>query len=471
MIEPILAVNFDAELIADGDYAALYSFKRRDAMFAFAWREGERVFALRDHIGSVPLFYRWIGSEVRFATNLSSLVTADDRLSTEGVKHYLGLGTCKVVSLFEDIHSVPPGAVVEITPETTRILYQYHITPRKIPVHVSFAVLVDETDQLFQNAINRLRFAQTVGLYLSGGIDSALIGIYLKKLGVNINAYTSAPWGIQSSEIDFAKTNASVIGVKQQHIDILDSSNYEATVHSIPTLYGMPHATSTSIGVTSIWNNQPIAEELQVFFGQNSDTMTCSVRAQYYTLWMSLAPTFIRQRYAMEQSDIVSRYLSFTTKRLIQQHPYPSLNTADIGSVAQVTLAGMLVMHSPSDGEVLSQPAIHKGIRASNPYYDVDLIEFMAGIPLRHRLVVKRTSPYLHIEKRLFQALASRYLPESLVHRKKAFTVSLNRDDATRNYAASFPKMVSGIPLDSYDMKFGGEVLRLWCQQHGVPFS
>lgn len=147
-----------------------------------------------------------------------------------------------------------------------------------------------------RRAVERVLVHDTVGLYLSGGIDSALIGHYLRELGVEVNAYTSAPWGKISSEIPYAQANAATIEAKAHFLVELDSSEYETLFSQLLQIYGGPHGTTTALGVTSIWMHTPIADEKQLFFGQNSDTVTCSVPAQYLTFFSNCLPAWLRRR-------------------------------------------------------------------------------------------------------------------------------------------------------------------------------
>ena len=86
-------------------------------------------------------------------------------------------------------------------------------------------------------------------MYLSGGIDSAMIGIILKKLGVKVRAYTCGPWGESSSDLVYARQNAEVVGVDSHEIHCLQTDDYESAMSALPSAYGIPHGTATALGV------------------------------------------------------------------------------------------------------------------------------------------------------------------------------------------------------------------------------
>jgi asparagine synthetase B (glutamine-hydrolysing) len=444
---------------------------RRDAVFAAVFQDVNSFYAITDPMSNVPLFYRKEGELWRFSTSLSALTHPTDTLNTEGVKYLIGLGACKLKPILNEVGVVPMGCVVRFQGDEITTLYQYRFQPHAIPLNVSFQDLVVESKRLFKQALERTLKSDTVGLYLSGGIDSALIGLYLSRMGVQVHAYTSAPWGITSSEIEFAKVNVREIGATQHHIDILDSQTYTTALDKIGALFGLPHGTSTGIGVASMWLNTPFATESQVYFGQNSDTMTCSVPAQYLTYFTRWLPKLIRQRFRMPHNNLIENYLHFFSRGLVKEMPYGNHTLDEYNAINQLTLAGMLAAHSPSDGEVLSQAGLQKNIRMSNPYYDIDLIEFCMGVPFHHRINMKlqRNRPVV-MEKRLFQAMAIEHLPASLVFRKKGFVVSLERDEFTKRLLETFPREVIGIAIKDSESRTSAEMLKRWCALVGVTF-
>lgn len=468
--------NFNPSDIDDGDFDALYTHRRRDSFFAFAYARGERYYALRDHLGGIPLYYRQSQDGVKFSINIGDLVAENDTFNTLGLQAFLKFGTTRLYPLSDSIGIVPPGTVVEFNPaQSRRTVYQYALKPPTLPQSISMRRLIEELDKRLRRAVERVLVHNTVGLYLSGGIDSALIGLYLRELGVKVNAYTSAPWGKISSETPFARANAVAIGAQTHSIVDLESYAYESLFAQLPQIYGGPHGTTTALGVASIWRNTAIGDEQQVFFGQNSDTATCSVPAQYLTYFSSYMPAFLRKRMhpAFRHDEIVDRYLALKGPSLVGADDLPSLaitgGRENPTALQQLTIAGMAIAHTPSDSEVLSQPAISRGQLVSDPYFDVDVVEFLVATPLRHRLAVSRKSRlYLTLEKRVLQQLALRYLPRDLVFRKKGFTVSLERDSQAQRFLASLPQRVQGIEAGNTEARFAAGVLSQWAEQTGL---
>jgi len=473
----LFSYNFHAHDLADENFAALYEQRRRDASFAFAYEKDGAVYALRDHLGIVPLYYRHTPDGVRFAASLTDLVTAHDRLHPDGLVPYLKFGTARLVPLVEAIHIVPPGTVVRIDPVSQQrsTVYAYRLRPQPVARFASRAELVARFEEHFSRAIRRLIRHDPVGLYLSGGIDSALIGIYLRRAGVEVNAYTSAPWGKTSSETPHAGANARAIQVAHHVVDALETDAYPSLIDDLPGIYGTPHGTPTGLGVASLWQRSSLADEKQVFFGQNSDTIMGCMPAQYLAYFTQFLPGPLRRKAhpTLNRRTLIANYLSFARRFAGDTAPFHLPPFPDRTSAIQkLILAGMFMAHTPADGEVLSQPAIRRDILASDPYYDVDLVEFCLGIPFRHRVAFSRESRIgLAFEKHLLQQLALRYLPEHIVFRKKAFVVSFERDERSEAIARTLPDTMLGLPLENTNERFAARILHRWAETTGLALA
>ena len=433
-------------------------------MFAFVYETADGdLIALRDHLGNVPLYYRFTPTGVRFSVALADLVAAGDDLDAHGVDVFLALGTAKLAPLISGVHVVPPGTAIKIargstTPET---LFEYRLQPGPAS-SLSIDELVHEVDRLMVQAVQRTLRSDSVGLYLSGGIDSALVAHYVKRAGAAVTGYTSSPWGAAGTEIAFAKINAERTAVDRHVIVPLDTATYPMAVREVPHLYGAPHGITTLIAVASLWRESGIAAESQLYFGQNTDTMTCSMPQQYLVYFLHRLPGAVRRRLhpSLGREGPLADYLSFATDGKLTAYEPFSRVYGGLDPLPLLTLAGMYVVHTPVDGECLSLPAVRRGMLASNPYYDMDLVEFCVRTPLRHRLTVSRSSKLLiQLEKRVYRRLASRFLPRELVFRKKGFTVPLIRDSTSREFEAGLPRRFEGRVLSSRGERFASAVL------------
>jgi asparagine synthetase B (glutamine-hydrolysing) len=471
-MEMILNHNFRTKDIADGDFRALYEKRRRDANFALVFVDQTgRTIALRDHLGIVPLFYRFRNGTYQFSTHLENLVTGQDIICHDGLKSYLAFGTARLKPLFKEIGIVPPGTVLVFNPETQQpqVVYQYQIAAQDVTGLKTFQDYVVECRQLMKTALERTVRTDKIGLLLSGGIDSGIIGFLLRELGIAINAYTIGAWGKTSSDIVFARENAKLLGVATHQMDYLETEDYAPAMKIMPQCYQMPHGTRAALSVMMLWERTGIGQESQLIFGQNADTMTGAMGTQYSTYFLSKLPRFIRQRYDMPYNDIIRNFLSFVSKGHVVEAQNVPLAVNTMSDVEKLIVTGMLLAHTPSDSEVFVLPAMQTRVPIVNPYYDMDLVEFFLGVPIQHRLKFSpKSRPPLQFEKRILQHVALEWLPKHVAQRKKALTVSFDRDEHSRNLLAQLPLSIETISLYTLEQRFAAASLQQWFEYHGL---
>lgn len=466
-METILNYNFNNKDIADKNFEALYRKRRRDSVFAYVFKEGNHYWALRDHIGIVPLFYRKTESGFIFSTNIRDLVIKNKKLSIDrqGLNTYLGFGTTKIISPFKEVIAVPPGTVIKISEDgTVTTEYFYQIQPRTIRALRSLESIVKELDEIFYTAISRQIKSDPVGLCLSGGIDSGLIGIYLKKAGIKIHAFTSATRG-EDEELQFFRKNCELVNPDNIEIDYL-SSPYEDLTEWLLETYKQPSGNITALAMTSMWRNTSISYQKQIFFGQNSDVIN-NAMDNSVALKFGLIPKKMRRLLQIKSSDGFDAYVFKMSGGMVTEDPidlgqrYPSdeYTNFQLGAIA-----GMYLGRTPTDGELLAQPAINSEIIVSNPYYDIDLIEFILGVPVIYKLRFKNSG--LSLDKKIMQKLALKNgVPLEMVYRKKGFTISKGNTADRANFFSNLPESLRGINLINTEHRFAALTLNRFIQK------
>lgn len=480
-IKILINYNFNIEdltFLMNRKFAELFSLRRRDSCFAFVYEENSNIYAVRDHFGQVPLYYRVLPKgNIKFSIHLIELLDSNLKLDFEGFKYYLSFGTSKIKPPFYGIMSVPCGSVIKINKNTNEIelLYSYKPKIKKYNLR-SFDDYVNKFEELFKEAIQRTIKNKEVGLLLSGGIDSGLTGYYLKKLGVNVNAYTCAPWGRGSSEIKFSKINAKVIGVKRHFISYFEKDDYLFSFSRIFSIYKTIHGTTTSLGVAKLYSDFSITNEPQVYYAQNCDTINCCVPAQnvaYFSKFIPFRKFFNKN---LSYADTLRNYFNFYSYGLVnkdEQFEKLYIDNKYFSLIEKLSLAGIFIVHSQSDSEVINEPLIAKNILISNPFFDVDLIEFFLGVPLRYRLrfsMNDRTK--LILDKKIVRRLSLKFFPKELVLRKKGFTVPLINK--------KFPNVFQGLPNKiknlnckklTSEQKFSLKILLEWCKIRNIKIE
>ena len=320
---------------------------------------------------------------------------------------------------------------------------------------------------MLKNAIRKqLAGKTTASLYLSGGIDSALIGLYLKDLGVRVTTFTSLTELQHDAERQYLDLNIKSIEPKAIHIQTTEK-DYGAILSSITRYYKQPFGNMTALAVANIWNTTPIDQSEIIFHGQNSDVINNAMDNghvtgfgfPFYSNWF----TYLNY----SQSEMFNKYASSVSHGLLTQDPttiaklYGS-NT--LHSFQLVALAGLYFRRTPVDSELLSQPAINQSVAVGNPFYDVDVIEYLLSLSIRHKLQFKKHTRFpLSLDKRVLQSIAvAKDLPKELVYRKNGFVVS--RQDAHQDFFSQLPNKIQGVTCQTLEQKFAAHILNLYLQ-------
>ncbi len=468
-METILNYNFDFKDIEDMNFAALFEKRRRDSIFASAFEKDGCHWLIRDHLGIVPLFYSNSGRQLRASTNIKDLIDKSDavELDRRGLLSYLGFGTTKLISPFKDIKIVPPGSVIKVekTGEVS-LVYRYKIKPQNLSFLRSFDSLVNILDKIFYTSIERQIKNRRAALCLSGGIDSGLIGIYLKKMGIRVSAFVSATRGADE-EMEFFKKNCGVIRPDEVCVDELNQS-YENLAELLVDTYKQPFGNITGLAMTSLWNNTEIKKHAQIFFGQNSDVIHSAMDNDKIPIF-GLLPKKLRAVLNQKSSQVFDRYTREMSGNLLDKDPVNLSQVYNVNEYANhqlCTIAGMYIKRTPVDSELLAQPAINSNVVVSNPYYDMDLVEFAIGTPIRHKMTWKRN--HLSLDKRLLQSLAlKKGLPKNLVYRKKGFTVS-KKIGIAADFFSRIPSNFGDIELHNDDQRFAAFILDRFAKTHNL---
>lgn len=458
--------NFDPIDIADLDFEALYTKRRRDALFAFSLPQSDGSVILgRDHLGAIPLYYRVQNGQVLTSTHLRELVDGTETSNPDGVSLFIALGTAKLESPFAEIHTVPHGAVIQVYPNGKVMnLYQYRFTPVKTPRR--FKDACDALDALLMRATNEsLRGSTHVGLYLSGGIDSGLTGSYLKRAGATVSGYTTTPWGAESAEGRLAKENAASVGITSHNLVAFNTSEYAAYAAHATRSFANPCGATAALAISCIGSKTHVADEPHIFFAQNADTATASVADQSLLFGAHLMPHLIRRHLhtSLHSPSLIDNYVALRTAHTMTHYAPLSTYTHGYSRLEQVTLAGMLFGHTPVDGDIVIQPTLSQGQKISNLFYHVDVIEFLMGMPLQHRVARTAEGRFgIGLKKRVLRELGTRTLTKAVLERKKGLSVPTTSDHAARSFFDTLPTRVGTRTLKLPQHQFAACMLRSW---------
>lgn len=181
-----------------------------NGQFAIALRDvkRQRVVLARDRVGIRPLFHADSGGTFWFASEIKALLAAAPslaQLDPDGlIQTFVTWSPLEGHTVFEGVHSLPPGHRMTIEADGRRNLSRYwQWTSPEQPAARPFDTFEDASRhlrQLLEDAVRlRLRADVPVAAYLSGGLDSSTIAAL-------VLASRSAPlhtWSIGFDEAEF----------------------------------------------------------------------------------------------------------------------------------------------------------------------------------------------------------------------------------------------------------------------------
>jgi asparagine synthase (glutamine-hydrolysing) len=155
---------------------------RLRGMFAFAlWDEGRRrLVVARDHLGQKPLFWARRGDRLWFASEIKSILAAEPAFRRPDLRALHEYFSIRVVSedrsMFEGIHKLPAGHVLELEPGGEPRIRRYWGLRYDPKVKLDEDEAVDALDARLRETVDLHLVADVeVATYLSGGIDSGLV--------------------------------------------------------------------------------------------------------------------------------------------------------------------------------------------------------------------------------------------------------------------------------------------------------
>jgi asparagine synthase (glutamine-hydrolysing) len=241
-------------------------------MFAFAVWDDERreLFAVRDRLGIKPLYYRVLADGIAFASELKALlVLGTPPIDKSAVRDFLFHGYVPAPkTIYQGIAKLPAGHSLTWRGGALKI-ERYWEASVEIRLRDREASL-GQLDALLRIVVPEHTLSDVpVGVFLSGGMDSALTAYYLG----NPRTFTLGFDADKRSEADAARAVAAHLGTRHTAMSAT-SADLDEALDTIPRLFDEP------FGDSAAWSNYLIAEcarrEVTVALsGEGGDEIFC----------------------------------------------------------------------------------------------------------------------------------------------------------------------------------------------------
>jgi asparagine synthase (glutamine-hydrolysing) len=489
------------------------ALERAVGMFAFAaWEDDRRVLHLaRDRVGKKPLYYARMGAALWFASEIKALCKIGRGplpIDGEAIYHYLSLGFIPGPgTVYRGVEEVPPGHRLEVNAALDVRCHRYWRLPTKARRHVSFAEIVENVELRLKTAVTeRLRADVTVGVFLSGGVDSGLItAIAAQQTGAPLKTFTV---GLDSPDLDESRLAARMATrYRTDHSELRVGDRIEDLLLDVSRTYDEPFADPSAVPTFALAREAARSVKV-VLNGEGGDELFGGYRrhlaARYFgplerlTGGIGVAGlrrigevlprsrgsrtpyTFLQRALRGLDVDPYARYVSWSSDgfdehekhRLLRSAPSAARSTTTYLSERFTDLKALPSLdHLAALDFLLAMPdcllvkldmaTMAHGLEARCPFLDHRLVEWVGHIARSRVFGRLDTKPVL-------RALARKYLPADVVTApKRGFEVPVKRwmREDLNQMARDLCLREGGIVLELCDRK---QVTRLIEGQTGL---
>jgi asparagine synthase (glutamine-hydrolysing) len=448
----------DVEVIVHGyEHYGESIVSKLNGQFAFVLldRQRRRIFAARDQFGICPFHYGEIKGSFVFASEIKSILEFPDaprKVNLTALDQIFSFpGVLSPFTMFAGIHSLPAGHVIVVEGNSTRIRRYWDIDyPLLEPSALEPSAAhceseqgqIDKVSELLRRSIAvRLQSERPLGLYLSGGLDSSLIGaMALGNHDRAIAKYFSI--GFERADLDERRQQQIVarhLGVETREV-VADADEIAARLEQVVWHCEMP--IKESYNACALMLSEATREDqcVAVLCGDGADELFGGyqtyqfdqaglrerdvspleqmLRAQLRRrLWGSSEIRFEQEQFDLMElkSRMYSRELRASHEKFdcLDRLPIDVTKLQDRHPLHQRSYLDFhlrLVDHLVADhGDRMSMA---NSVECRFPFLDIDLVEFITRVPASLQQKGYR-------EKYLLRCVADRLLPNSIVNRPK----------------------------------------------------
>ena len=370
-----------------------------NGQFAFAvWDAAERsLFLARDRFGEKPLYWaRTPAGHVLLASEIKAILATGllrPRLDRLSVDAYLGLFYVPPDrSVYENVYALPPAHAATFRDNRSFERWRYWQPPFGRHADVAEPEAVERVRQLLAAAVRRQTVADVpVGAFLSGGLDSStIVGLMSGEATEPQPVRTFAVgFGDMINELPFARDVAT--RYRTEHHELQADVDVEAMLDWMLDVYDEPFADSSNIPTYLVAAHARRHVKV-VLSGDGGD--------EIFGGYDWYRPLVEGQSNANQSADWWERHVGGATAALTGREALWGAGrqppTAEVvretycpgGDVRGVDRASHFDAACYLPGDILvkvDRAAMAHGLETRSPFLDVDLAEFVLGLPWRMR--------------------------------------------------------------------------------------
>ena len=434
-----------------------------EGFFAFALYDArkQKLLLVRDRAGIKPLFYFQTADALVFASTVSALKQHPEfpsEYDPQALWDFLSLQYIPQGTAYRNVKPLAPGSRLEFTLPGKMKIERYWQEDELAPLEISYADACSELEKRVRKAVaDRLIADVPLGIFLSGGVDSAIVaGLAAEMVDSPLRCYSIAFREKLYDEREYAAENAQWVRQFARHglehkireVNPCDIAIPEKLIGE----YGQPFADASLIptSLLSAFAREEVTVALggdgadEIFRGYERyiamrclakfDGIPAAVRAPLFNLLAAVLPnrgergTCARAKRFFKGAALsgAARYLaivSHTDERLKRNFcggffagVKPTLDQFDpqreferTGNPAKFDFHTYLPQDILTKADTASMSA---SLELRSPFLDRRVIEFAARLPDEF----KERNGY---RKRILCDTFAKYLPPGLNHRKK----------------------------------------------------
>jgi asparagine synthase (glutamine-hydrolysing) len=463
-----------ADLRDGSDTEVLFQYLRRhgveqtldrlDGMFAFAFRDGctGTLYLARDRFGEKPLYYAHLNETLVFGSEAGAILCHPAlRPATPDIASAYALLQFEYLpgkfSGWVGIEKLPAASLLVFSDKTVKISCYW--SPPRPAADKTEADVIDRLDFLLCDAVRAQIVADVpLGIFLSGGLDSSLLTAIAAREIPGITALTVRAGSGSFDETSHAIAAARHIGVRHEIVD-LSSGDFNSAFDAIANLLSEPLADSSLLptylvcraararmtvalggdGADELFGGYPnfhvqrFARIMAAFPRAGGRALIAAldmlpsgqgymnIRFRLAQLAQGFGHRVTRQSYLwmapFGEPDLRNIFRADIPVAELADVAFAPIDEAAIqaggGDDIQQLLHQFVLTYLPDDIlQKTDRAAMFNGLEVRAPFLHRPLAEFAASLPHVHKMRAGSG-------KQILKALAVRYLPPSIVHRKK----------------------------------------------------